>query len=359
MPLREPIVSLILLAPGAATPMQLPEPKRALMLVAALLLAGPLLAVSPKYQGALKARIDGGYAIVMLADGSKTMVPLDSLKEEDRGWLTKLSEQSPLARGKSEVKIVKEQVPAKRTIAVSTVVGPLETVQLAPPNVFRDQIVATCMVYARVHWLDIAGFYVNNVDIYKIINNADTEHPWKSARYHDSMDSMVTSFAPRPVLHRWTPKTDAFEWTRAELRKGRPVLAAFPREIWQDLPPGFVCQHPWSGGNVGHQIVINGFTWNRETKEGTFHIVNSWKELPEFDLKTKAAEGAMIVEQSLSPKGEPPEAVEKTRITKVTLIKTLGKTSLYQVETNKGPERVAAADEDSARSMVESEDPSR
>ena len=329
------------------------------MLAAAMLLAGPLLAVSPRYQGALKARIDGGYAIVMLADGSRTMVPLDSLKEEDREWLTKLSEESPLARGRSEVKVVKEQVQAKKTIAVSTVVGPLETVQLNPPNVFRDQIGATCMVYARVHWLDIAGFYVNNVDIYKVINNADTDHPWKNARYYDSMDSMVTGFSPRPVLHRWTPKTNGFEWTRAELRKGRPVLAAFPREIWQDLPPGFVGQHPWSGGNVGHQIVINGFTWNRETKDGTFHIVNSWKELPEFDLKTKAAEGAMIVEQSLSPKGEPMEAVEKARITKVTLIKTLGKTSLFQVDTTRGTERVAAEDEDSARAMVESEDPAQ
>ena len=330
--------------------------KKTLLLAAAALLAGPLLAVSPKYEGALKARIDGNYAIVMLADGSRTMVPLDSLKAEDREWLTRLSEQSPLARGKSEVRVVKEQVPAKKTIAVSTVVGPLETVQLYPPNVFRDQIGGTCMVYARVHWLDIAGFYVNNVDIYKVINNADTDHPWRDGRYYDLMDNMVANFAPHPVLHRWTPKTDPFEWTRAELRKGRPVLAAFPREIWQDLPPGFVGQHPWNGGKVGHQIVINGFTWNRETRDGTFHIVNSWKELPEFDLKTKAAAGAMVVELSLSPKGEPAEALERVRITKVTLIKTLGRTSLYQVDTNRGSERVAAADEDSARAMIEGGD---
>ena len=171
--------------------------------------------------------------------------------------------------------------------------------------------------------------------------------------------NLVANFTPRPVLHEWTPKTDAFEWTRAELRKGRPILAAFPREIWQDLPPGFVGQHPWSGGSVGHQIVINGFTWNKETREGTFHIVNSWKELPEFDLKTKAAIGALVIEASLSPKGEPMEAVEKTKIIKVTLIKTLGGTSLYQVETNRGSERVAAADEDSARAMIESADPTQ
>jgi hypothetical protein len=170
------------------------------------------------------------------------------------------------------------------------------------------------------------------------------------------MVGMVTNFTPRPLIHNWTPKVDAFEWTRAELRKGRPVLAAFPREIWQDLPPGFVGQHPWSGGNVGHQIVINGFTWNRETHEGTFHIVNSWKELPEFDLKTSAAKGAMDVEQSLSPRGEPREEAARTEVTKVTLIRTIGKTNLYEVDTNNGVERVAAADEQAARSMVESSD---
>ncbi len=213
--------------------MRSPRPRHALSLLAAMFLAGPLLAVSPKYQDALKARIENGYAIVLLADGSKTMVPLGSLKDEDREWLTKLSEQSPLAHGKSEAKVVKEKVKAKNTIAVSTVVGPLETVQLNPPNVMRDEIGATCMVYARVHWLDIAGYYVNNVDIYRIINNADTDHPWKSPSYYGSMYNLVANFTPRPVLHEWTPKTDAFEWTRAELRKGRPILAAFPREIWQ------------------------------------------------------------------------------------------------------------------------------
>jgi hypothetical protein len=330
---------------------------RALALLAAAFLAAPLFAVSPKYQGATKARIDGGYAVVVLADGSRAMVPLDSLRAEDREWLTRLSQQSPLARGKSEVRVVKEEVRAKNTIAVSTVVGPLETVQLIPPNISRDQIGATCMVYARVHWLDIAGYYVNNVDIYRIINNADTVHPWKDTRYYESMERMVMNFTPRPLVHRWTPQVDAFEWTRAELRKGRPVLAAFPREIWQDLPPGFVGQHPWSGGNVGHQIIINGFTWNRDTREGTFHIVNSWKELPEFDLDTKAALGALVVEQSLSPKGEAKQAVAKARITKVTLIKAMGMSNLYEVDTDNGVERVAAADEDAARSMVEGSEP--
>jgi hypothetical protein len=321
-----------------------------------MLLAGTALAVSPKYQDAIKARIENGYAVVLLANGSKTMVPLASLKDDDRDWLTKLSVESPLPHGKSEVKIVKDDVKAKPTIVVSTIVGPLETVQLVPPNVPRDQIGGTCMVYARVHWLDIAGYYVDNVDIYKVINVADTVHPWTSPNYYQGMQNLVMNFTPRPIIHHWSPKTDAFEWTRQELRKGRPVLAAFPREIWQDLPPGFVGMHPWNGGKVGHQIVINGFTWNKDTQQGTFHIVNSWKELPEFDLKTDAAKGAMDVEQSISPKGEQRQEAVVTQVTKVTLIKALGKTNLYEVDTNNGVERVAAPDAPTARAMVEGAD---
>ena len=60
-----------------------------LVLFALMAIAGPLLAVTQKYQDALKARIENGYAIVQLADGSKTMVPLSSLSEEDRAWLSR------------------------------------------------------------------------------------------------------------------------------------------------------------------------------------------------------------------------------------------------------------------------------
>jgi hypothetical protein len=325
---------------------------RARLLVVLLLLSDTAFAVSQKYLDALKARIDGTYVVVLLANGSKTIVPIGSLDADDRDWLTKLSTESPLPKGKSEVRIVKADVKAKTTIVVSSTVGPLETVQLVPPNVPRDQIGGTCMVYARVHWLDIAGYYVDNVDIYKIINVADTVHPYTDPSYYQNMGKLVMGFTPRPIVHNWSPKVDAFEWARQELRKGRPVLAAFPREIWQALPPGFVGMHPWNGGSVGHQIVINGFTWNRDTHEGTFHIVNSWKELPEFDLKTEMAKGAMDVEQSLSPKGEPVEEAVVTLVTKVVLIKSIGKTNLYEVETNNGVERVAAPDAATARAMV-------
>ena len=318
---------------------------RAKLLAVLILVSGAAFAVSPRYQDALKARIDGTYVVVLLANGSKTIVPITALSAEDRDRLTKLSIDGPLPKGKSEVRIVKADVKAKTTIVVSSTVGPLETVQLVPPNVPRDQIGGTCMVYA--------GYYVDNVDIYKIINVADTVHPYLDPAYYRNMEKLVMGFTPRPIVHNWSPKVDAFEWTRQELRKGRPVLAAFPKEIWQALPPGFVGMHPWNGGSVGHQIVINGFTWNRDTHEGTFHIINSWKELPEFDLKTEMARGAMDVEQSLSPKGEPVEEAVVTQVTKVVLIRSIGKTNLYEVDTSTGVERVAAPDAATARAMVE------
>jgi len=322
-------------------------------------IATTALAVSPKYEGALKARIENGYATVLLANDTRILVPVNSLNAEDLAFLKDLSVQHPLQRGNSVVTVVKASVPVKKTIAVSSVVGPLETVQLIPPNVGRDQIGATCMVYARVHWLDIAGYYVDTVDIYKIINNADTNEPWKSPSYYLGLTHLVYNFTPRPLVHVWTPKMDPFEWARQELRKGRPVLGSFPREIWQALPPGFVGKHPWSGGKVGHQIVINGFTWNRETRSGTFHIINSWNGLMEFDLKTEFAKGAMDVEQSLSPKGELPEKEEQTRIVKIRLLKVVGKTNLYEADTNNGIQRVVAPDEDSARAMLENSDSNR
>jgi hypothetical protein len=323
-------------------------------LLALAFLGCPLFAVSAKFQDAIKVRIDGSYAVVLFSNLSKSMVPLTSLSAEDRAWLNQLSIDSPLAHGKSEVRIVKEVVKVKNTILVSTSVGPLETVQLNQPNVFRDQIDATCMLYARVHWLDIAGYYVPTVDIYKIINNSNPAKPWADPFYLQSLDAVVRSFTPRPLVHPLPPQADPFEWTRQELSKGRPILAAFPREIWQDLPPGFIAAHPWSGGSVGHQIVINGFTWNKETQQGTFHIVNSWKELQEFDLQTDAARGSVIIESSLSPKGEAAEAVAKTVVTKVTLRAAMGNTNLYEVETNLGTRRVAAPDEGAAKEMVES-----
>src|SRR5580700_8301634 len=88
------------------------------LLAAFMFLSRSASAVSPKYQDALKARVESTYIVVLLANGSKTIVPLDSLKPDDRDWLTKLSVESPLPKGKSEVRIVKADVKAKTTIAI-------------------------------------------------------------------------------------------------------------------------------------------------------------------------------------------------------------------------------------------------
>ncbi len=325
---------------------------RLLPLTALLLLLAVDAAADIQLTDAVKARIEKGYATVLFSDGHKTVVPLHSLSESEIDRLTQLSIDSPLAHGKSEVIVAKE--PAKKTIVTATVKGPVETVQLCPPSVPRNQIGGTCMLYGRVHWLDIAGYYADNGMIYRVSNVADADHPWKDMRYLVGLENLVNGFSPRPLVHDLALQEDPFDWARAELRKGRPILAAFPKEIWQALPPGFVAAHPWGGGSVGHQIVINGFTWNSETKQGTFHIVNSWNELPEFDLKTEYAKrGVLVIEQSLSPKGEPQPEQAKEIVKNITLIRNAGKTNLYEVETNLGKRRIAAADEDAVRSLIE------
>lgn len=332
-----------------------------LFLLSLALLGDLGAAVTPEYQTAKQARINGTYIMVVMADGTKAMVPLASLKIEDRDWLVELSKRQPLAEAKSKVVVVAASelsaAKAKQTIVTATTQGPMETVQLCAPNVLRDQIGGTCMLYARIHWLDIAGYYLPTPEIYKIINGTPPDAPWMEPRYVQGLSSIFNIQQPKPVRHPLPAHVEAFEWAREELRKGRPLLAAFPREIWQALPPGFIAAHPWNGGTVGHQIVINGFTWNKETRQGTFHIINSWKELPDFDLTTEAAGGgALAIEESLSPVGEMlPDsgATTKEVVQNVRLIKTLGAVNLYEVKTNLGERRMAAASEDAVRELVE------
>ena len=331
-------------------------PARVLLVIVALLGAARALAVTSRFQDAVKARIENGRVVVLYADGSRDLVPLASIDPADQAWLTELSERSPLGRGKSQVTVVKETaaVKVKKTIEVAKAEGPVETVQLCPPSIFRDQLGGTCMLYARVHWLDIAGYYVDLPAIYQVINNTPPDAPWRARHYVEGLTTIISNRKPRPVLHPLPPATNAFEWARQELRRGRPILGAFPREIWQALPPSVVAAHPWSGGSVGHQIVINGFTWNKETREGTFHIVNSWAELPQFDLKTEAAKGgALVIEQSLSPIGESQPDTVKEVVHAINFVKPVGTSNLYEVQTNLGVRRVVALDAAAARDIIE------
>jgi hypothetical protein len=322
-----------------------------------LLGAVQALAVSARFDAAVKARIDGDHLIVLFADGRRSIVPLSSLAAGDRAWLTELSVRSPLAKGKSQFTVVPDWKLAKqkKTIEVAKIEGPLETVQLCPPNVIRNQVGGTCMLYARVHWLDIAGFYTELPSIYKIINDTPPDSPWESRRYVEGLWSVIADRTPKPILHPLPPEKDPFDWARDELRKGRPILAALPHEIWQALPPGFVAAHPWNGGPVGHQIVINGFTWNKDTQKGTFHVINSWEELLEFDLVAEDAKGGvLVIEQSMSPSGEPQVEAVKEVVQSITLVRAAGKANLYQVKTNLGTRQVLAPDEAAVHDIVES-----
>jgi hypothetical protein len=310
--------------------------------------------VSRQFRDATKARIEDSQAVLLLANGSRTIVPLTALTTADLAWLTKLSQDNPLPKGKSSVTVVASTDPAKKTIQIAKTEGTLETVQLCPPNIIRDQIGGTCMIYARVHWLDIAGYYTDLGGIYKIINDTPPDTPWLSARYVAGLSSIMTDFKSKPVTHSMAPQDEPFDWARKQLRLGRPILAALPKEIWQALPSGFIAAHPWNGGSVGHQIVINGFTWDETTQKGSFHVINSWKELTEFDLSTDNAKGGLLVmEKSLSPVGETRTETVKEVVQKITLIKSVGSTNLYEVETNLGTRRVAAPDEEKIYSLVE------
>ena len=162
---------------------------------------------------------------------------------------------------------------------------------------------------------------------------------------------------PSPVVHFPDGTLSPFDWARQELRKGRPILSALPEDIWMSLPADFLATHPFDGSSkIGHQVVINGFTFNPATQKGTFHVVNSWKVLSEFDVPVeKKDEKRILMEQSLSPRGEPPEQAAKVTAGAVTLIRQVGKQNLYSVETNLGPRKVAAASEEAAKAVVEAD----
>jgi hypothetical protein len=134
--------------------------------------------VSAQYASASQAKVGEKYATVIYADGNHVIVPVKSLRQSDLAWLTEL-ELKKSFEGKSTrvVKKTTATVPIKKTITVSKIENGLETVQLCSPAVSRDQIGPTCMIYARVRWLDIAGYYCDAGDLYKIINDSSPDAP--------------------------------------------------------------------------------------------------------------------------------------------------------------------------------------
>ena len=325
----------------------------------AVLLAPPAGAqtpapANPKLQNVAAARIDGNYAVIVTGDGSRSLLPLTELSPPDRAWLEAFAAGHSLAHGNSRVVTVASTAPEKKTIVVSKTVGPIETVQLCPPSVFHNQTACFCALYARIHWLDIAGYYVKMGDVNKVEGlAADPDDPWKSRAYGPALDQLVLAYVPAAAIHEPVSQDHVFDWILGEVRQGRPVFAALTHEIWQALPPKFIAARGWDGGKEGHAIVINGFTWNHQTNKGSFHIINSWEQLYEFDLPVENAVNMLAYPRSLTPKGriEAPDAPEQVQ--RVTLIRAAGAVNIYEVETNRGVRRVAAPNEAEARALIE------
>ncbi len=316
-------------------------------------------AISASLQNAASARVDSTYAVILYADGKRTLVPLASLSEADRAWLEKFAAEHPLGHGSSKVTVVKEEIerPIKKTIERSSVEGPVETVQLCAPAVLRDQIGNTCQLYAIIHCMDIAGYYVKIADVYKIVNMIELtspQNPWADARYAPALYQFPRTYAPGNAFHTRDLTKQPFDWARDEIRRGHPVLAAFPESIWEGLPPAFVAAHRWDGGKEGHAIVVNGFTWNKLTGEGTFHIINSWRDLSEFDLPVESAKGLLVMQWSLSAKNEVQAVASTEVIANVVVLKKAADMNLYEVDTNLGKREVVAQNEADARRFVES-----
>ncbi|HVT74420.1 MAG TPA: hypothetical protein VHD61_14900 [Lacunisphaera sp.] len=313
-------------------------------------------AVPPKFAGLKAARAEGSYVAVLFENGRKGMFPTVSLTEAEKQWLDEFAAAHPLAHGKSSVVTAKAEV--KATIVKQSLENGLETVQLCAPAKLRDQIGGTCMFYGRVHYLDIAGYPIEDGEIYRVINNVPKDQPYLDYHYYVGMLMLFIKQKPVPLVHFPDGSVDPFDWARQELRKGRPVLAALPENIWLSLPADFLATHPWDGNSkVGHQVVLNGFTWNATTGKGTFHVINSWRALSEFDVPVEARkeERNIQIEQSLSPRGELPEQAAKVIAGEVTELRAVGKQKLYAVDTNLGARRVLADSPDAAKALVEAD----
>ena len=309
----------------------------------------------PKLENLASARIEGGYVTLLYQNGKKVLFATGDLTESEAEWLNTFVAAHPLAKGKGSV--VAAKVEVKKTIEKQSLVDGTETVQLFAPAKLRDQIGGTCMFYGRVHYLDIAGYPVSDGEIYQVINNVPSDHPYQDPRYYVGMLMLFAKQKPSPIVHFPDGTLPPFEWARQELRKGRPILSALPENIWLSLPADFLATHRWDGNSkIGHQVVINGFTYNATTKKATFHVINSWRVLSEFDVPVEARdEKNILMEQSLSPKGEPPEQAVKIVAGKITLVRAVGKQNLYAVETNVGTQKVMAATEEGAKSIVEAD----
>jgi len=193
----------------------------------------------------------------------------------------------------------------------------------APAQCWRDQIGPTCMFSTPAACINPRHRRLRGVadgEIYKVINNRQPGGALQGLPFiHVGMQLASSSSRSRvPIAHyRDKARLPPFEWGRA-----RELPAKGPGPSSRPCPRTSGCRcrrdylrHPplrRATAKIGHQIVINGFSYNPATKEGPpFHIVNSWARACRSSIIPVRAgrdERNILMEQSLSAEGpSPPE----------------------------------------------------
>jgi len=321
--------------------------KRSLIALLSLFLIATAAAAS-KFDQVEKARIDGNYVKVLFKDGRKGVFPLSALRPDELAEAQALAERSPLPAGNAKVESYKPTKPKRVTIVKQEKVNGVETVELNTPSSIHDQGQApTCRYYAFCHALDIAGYFT---DVDRIINwervpettdpqrealrkieNGDNN--WGStallegdvaaagarlfpqATYHYMSFNEVSRRLQQAALAKaTTPESKLksyfagigqpanWDWIREQLRQGRPVLAVLVSDYWRVLPPAFFETHRAPSRDIGHAMVIHGFTWDQVKGTGSFMLINSWEAAPQMTVTLEDAREVLYGSFSIEPK---------------------------------------------------------
>jgi len=314
---------------------------------------GLLLVVSatakPKFEGADKARIDGNYAKVLFKDGHKAVFPLNALRPDELAEVQALAVSSPLPAANTKVESYTPTAKPKRvTLLRKEKVNGVETVELQMPSSIHDQGQSpTCRYYAFCHALDIAGYFI---DVDRIINwerapakgepeeatlrkllggaeswgsTALTQGDVASAAarlfpqatyYAMPLNEVSFRLKEKALAAATTPENKLkayfagigqpanWDWIREQLRAGRPVLAVLISDYWRVLPPAFFENHHAPSRDIGHAMVINGFTWNEAKGTGSFMLINSWEVAPQMTVTLADAREVLYGSFSIEPK---------------------------------------------------------